>query len=74
MLADQKVLRAELASFPDKFGLRGFPGDVFRCSETDSYVDGLSIVIYTERIREDGAWRAFAKGSPAEVRRELVRL
>lgn len=74
-LAEEKALIvAALALFPRRFGLRGFPGDTFRCSRTDSYVSGTSVVLYTERLCEDGTWRAFAKGSPAEVSREMVKL
>jgi hypothetical protein len=69
---EQALVAAALASFPRQFGLRGFPRDVFRCSETDSYVCDGSVVVYTERRGEDGVWRAFAKGAPAEVRREMV--
>lgn len=66
------TLADTLASFPARFGLRGFPGDVFRCSETDSYTDDRgAVVVYTERL-VDGKWLAFAKGSAAEVRREMV--
>lgn len=69
--ADQELIVATLVTFPQQFGLRGFPGDTFRCSETDSYVDSESVVIYTERLCEDGIWRAFAKGSVAELRKEF---
>lgn len=68
------TLADTIAGFPDRFGLRGFPGDVFRCSATDSYVnDSGVVVVYTERL-VDGRWYAFAKGSADEVRREMVTL
>jgi hypothetical protein len=61
-----------LAGFPERFGLRGFPGGVFRCSSTDSYVnDRGAVTVYTERL-VSGRWLAFAKGSPEEVRCQMT--
>lgn len=68
----QRLVADALAGFPEHFGLRGFPGDVFRCSPTHSYVnDAGTVTIYTERLAA-GAWLAFAKGSVAELQRELA--
>jgi len=76
LAAEQKLLAA-IASFPERFGLRGFPGDVFRVSKRDSYVgDNMEPVIYTERETQNAGnvtfWQAFSKASPEEVRRNLV--
>lgn len=71
----KKLVADTIAEFPERFGLRGFPGDVFRCSATDSYVnDAGSVTIYVERLspQRESLWLAHSKGSPAEVRAELV--
>jgi hypothetical protein len=70
--------RAEIAStFPASFGLRGFPGRTFRIAVRSSYwkaSDSLAesnFVLYTEALNPDGTWTDWAKGSPAEIRREM---
>lgn len=60
--------------FPEQFGLRAFPGDVFCIAKGASYVtnDG-QVWLYTYRM-VGGNWQAFAKGSPEELRRQVVPL
>jgi hypothetical protein len=65
-------IRDEIAKFPAVFGLRAFPGDVFRISPWSSFETtdrkGRSVImLYTERKTADG-WRSFAKGTPDELR------
>lgn len=73
MTGDMELILAAKAEFPETFGLRAFRGDVFRISEAASYVTGRAVMLYTQRL-VDGEWRAFAKGSPAELRAQIVRL
>lgn len=76
---EQKAaVAAEIAKFPSEFGLRGFRGERFRVSEAASYYSSSSgVVLYTERLerRDDASqWLSFAKGSPEELRAQVVRL
>lgn len=66
-------IKEAFSKFPATFGLRGYPGDLFRCSEQSSYINDYGkVTIYTERQAKDGTWQAFAKGSVAELLREVV--
>jgi hypothetical protein len=70
----QKIADA-VASFPERFKLRAFGGDVFRVTPDHSYMNGEGIIqIYTERFCEDGEWKSFAKGTVEELRKEVVEL
>ena len=68
----QKRVQRAVSSFPAKFGLRGFPGEVFRVSERASYGSGGSPMLYTERRTETGEWVDFAKGREGELRAQIV--
>jgi hypothetical protein len=75
-LAERNLAEA-IASFPATFGLRAFPGDTFRISRTSSYVnDTGALMLYTEIKKTDfgnaNDWLSFAKGTPEELRREIV--
>lgn len=67
---DDKI-RDAIGRFPITFGLRGFPGETFRLSPTASYVDDARVVLYAQR-KDGDRWLDFAKGSEAELRREVV--
>jgi hypothetical protein len=68
------AVAAAVALFPGEFGLRGFPGEVFRVSKSASYYSTTyGVLLYTERKCEDGVWRDFAKGSPDELRAQIRR-
>ncbi|HSX23037.1 MAG TPA: hypothetical protein VLE97_09710 [Gaiellaceae bacterium] len=72
LTAEQAI--ALRARFPHAFLLRGFPGETFRVSCADSYVneDGV-LMIYTQRWdAERQTWLAFAKGTEEELLREIV--
>ena len=80
---DDKRVADAIAQFPAEFGLRAFPGEIFRVSERSSYVSDYpapdTVYLYTERksgTNVDGAtlWQSFAKGTPAELRAEVVAL
>jgi hypothetical protein len=70
--------RVEMAAamFPQRFGLRAFPGETFRISLQCSYVnDAGDVQLYTERDTTiEGAcrWQQFCKGSIAELRSQLT--
>lgn len=73
--AQQEAVADAASNFPKEFGLRGFPGKVFSVSRGASYFsDREGVMLYTY-IREDGGqWAAFAKGSPSELRSQMVPL
>jgi len=68
-MSDDEKIRTAIAKFPATFGLRGFPGDVFRISPTASYSGRLTL--YTQR-KVGNQWLDFAKGSESELRREVI--
>lgn len=61
--------------FPQRFGLRNFPGKEFCISKTASYYAHHEVMLYTY-IWDDvlNQWHAFAKGTEQELRREIVAL
>lgn len=73
---NETAVKAAMAEFPATFGLRAFPGDVFRIGERQSYVNDSGVVmLYTQRYdvtREQ--WMDFAKGTAGELRREVVKV
>lgn len=62
--------------FPETFSLRAFRGETFRISIYASYVkdyDGkVEVMLYTERLCEDGVWKCFAKGTVHELSEQVV--
>jgi hypothetical protein len=68
-VTDSERIAQAIAEFPEAFGLRGFPGQRFGLSHRSSYVSGGEVVLYT--VTAGG--KDFAKGSPAEIRAEVVR-
>jgi hypothetical protein len=72
-ISDSDKIRNAIARFPSTFGLRGFPGGVFRISPTSSYVSGERVMLYTER-KDNGAWLDFSKGTESELRSEVTSL
>ncbi len=61
-------ISAVIATFPETFGLRAFPGDKFTLNRAASYESGGQIMLYV--YTADGL--AFCKGSPVELRREVT--
>jgi hypothetical protein len=57
-----------VASFPRKFGLRAFPNREFTINPSQCYETQGEYMLYV--FTEDG--QAFCKGSPDELRREIV--
>ena len=68
----QDAITEAAAKFPETFGLRGFPGDRFRVSRAASHFAFGGVVLYTQMKCDDGVWRDFAKGTPAELHREVT--
>jgi hypothetical protein len=69
---EHDLIRDTAANFPRTFGLRAWPGALFRISTLDSFVNYEGqVTLYTETER-DGRWYSFAKCTPEELRREIV--
>lgn len=78
---EREAIKKAIAQFPEEFGLRAFPGDKFRLSENDSYYsqgynnewgsEPAQVMLYTQRLTEDGTWCAFAKSTIAELKKEI---
>lgn len=74
-MQDARITQAA-AEFPETFGLRGHEG-TFRVSLASSYLADRAlgtVMLYTEKLQPDGRWMSFAKGSPAELASQVVRL
>lgn len=71
---EKELIENGAKGFPATFGMRGFPGGVFKISVRDSYVSEGRVMLYTARLQADGSWWSFAKGTEAEIRREMVPL
>lgn len=71
-MTEYEQIEAAAAEFPETFGLKAFPGKVFRISLAASYVSGGQVLLYTA-IQDGDRWESFAKGTPAELRAQIVR-
>lgn len=69
------MVAAAVAKFPGEFGLWAYPGHTFRVCPRASYFSDYenSVLLYTQRLCEDGVWKDFAKGTEAELRSQIVR-
>ena len=68
------AVKNAMGQFPSVFGLAGFPGEIFRISESHSYFnDSNVLMLYTER-KSKGEWLSFAKGSVSELRSQVREL
>jgi hypothetical protein len=70
---ENAMIARAIAEFPNEFGLRAFPGKRFRINHGNSYYSN-GVMLYTDVLGDDGKWLAFAKGSPEELHREVVKL
>lgn len=72
---DDKLIAEVSATFPATFGLRGCPDCVFRILQRDSYVtnDG-EVMLYTQIMDSEAnnQWFDWSKGTPDELRRQIV--
>lgn len=69
---DREKVAQAATSFPARFGLRAFPGDRFKILIEHSFVSDGKVMLYTGRLMPDGKWASFAKGTVAELLREVV--
>lgn len=63
--------------FGEVFGLRAFPGLEFTVSESASYYsdsEGVLLYSYSRKAGSDEKWLAFAKGTVANLRANIVKL
>lgn len=67
---EKQAIRDAIASFPALFGLRAWPGKVFRIGERSSLEGG--VMLYTEIREDDGTWVSFVKGTPDERRANIT--
>lgn len=67
-MTDSERIDTEIGKFPEVFGLRGFPGQRFKINRSASFVSRGHVALYV--FTEEG--KAFCKGSPGELRRELL--
>lgn len=70
----QKRIDEAIALFPEIFGLRAFPGDVFRISRSFSYVNDSDVLQLATEVKRGDAWLSFAKGEIAELTDHIVPL
>ena len=78
---EQSTIAEAAAKFPERFGLRAFPGEEFSIDLQASYWDsgymygkphhepGPMLYVY---VHKDSKYLAFSKGTPAELRREVI--
>jgi hypothetical protein len=62
------------AEFPSIFGLVAYPGEIFRISDSSSYLNDAGVVMLYTEIKKRGAWHSFCKGSPSELRTQVRKL
>ena len=68
---DQKRIDQAVAQIPERFGLFGFPGQVFSIKREACYVnDTGKVILYTQVLCED-RWLSFAKGTLSELLNEI---
>ena len=82
---EQALIKVEAAKFPEEFGLRAFPDDIFRVSVSASYYtqgfdndygkQAPGVLLYTQILQPDGkSWEDFAKGTTSELLVQVVEL
>lgn len=69
----ESMVRDAAGDFPDEFGLKAFPGKRFKILLGQSYVSEGKVLLYLGIKRASNQWEAFCKGTPAELRKEIVR-
>ena len=65
---EEAMVDKAIAEFPQTFGLRAFPGQKFHINRSASFVSMGKVKLYV--FNDKGL--AFAKDTPAALRRELV--
>ncbi len=70
----EAAIATAAAEFPAEFGLRAFPGDRFKIVPRDCYMRSETEVMLYTHVKRGDTWLAFAKGTPAELKAEMVKL
>ncbi len=68
----QALVAAEVAKFPGTFGMRGYPGKLFKVCPADSYYSEVYGVLLYVHVQNPDGWCAFAKGDPEELQSQIV--
>ena len=70
----QDMIATSAGSFPEVFGLRAYPNQEFRIELSASYFsDACGVQLYVFVLRDD-RWLDFCKGTPDELRAQIVPL
>lgn len=64
------IIRREAATFPSRFGLRGFPGQTFYIDLKASYLREGKVMLYVYTTR---GYIGFGKMAPSELRKEVTK-
>jgi len=72
---DRARIERAILDFPEQFGLRANPGEVFVIDKVDSFIgDNDETWLYTHIVRKDGSTGAFARCLPEELKQQIVKL
>lgn len=73
----EQRIKDAIAKFPETFGLRAFPGKVFKISFSASYIAEYDsdnpVELYT-LVKVGDRWESFCKGTVAELQANIVKL
>lgn len=72
-LEAKQAVKEAAKQFPEEFGLQAFPGERFSISEDASYVNDKDVVMLYVYVKKGDRWMSFAKGTVAELLKEVVR-
>ena len=68
---EQQAINEAIASFPQEFGLRAFPGKKFRLGHRLSHFVSEGEVQLVVQINNDGNWQDFGRNTPDFIRMEM---
>lgn len=66
-------IAAAIKRFPEEFGLKAFPGDVF-CIEPSACYRAFGAVTLYVYIKTADGWLAFCKGTESELQAQIRKL
>jgi hypothetical protein len=67
---EREVVMEAASKFPPQFGMRAFPGKVFRISIVASYITEGRVMLYTAVKTGEDKWECFCKGTVMELELE----
>lgn len=73
-MIQSKQVQAAIESFPKTFGLRAFPGKVFRIAEDYCYESGDSGIQLVTEVQHEDKWLHFSRSSVEQLRQEVVKI